>query len=261
MLNVELLTAIVFDYETWDDSAGSLDPAIVLRGELPTTPKPFVVDRVYRGPQGHYDESFAIVDPDDRVVYQHPYARVSLRGEMYEDRFRDVIREDLEFTNADDHEVVFLISDIDIGRIPVFVDAPGSATAQGVVGDVISSALRKSSIIWLTIPQPDGSQVNRPAWFVYDDDMIYVLTGPDEQDLTNIDRADKVTIHVRSSVTEVRAQVAEVPATVRVVDNDTDEFDRIAQEGLGTRLNARDGQNAAGRWKSTCAMVALTPQT
>lgn len=261
MALVEVLNAIVFDHESWDAETGTIDPAIRLQGELPATAKPFVVDRIYRGPQGSYDESFAIVAPDGEVTYQHPYARVNVRGEMYEDRFRDVVRDDVVFDSADEHELVLLIGNVPVARIPVFVDAPESPRAQGVVGDVIEATLKKSSIIWVTIPQPGGDTVTRPAWFVHEDGKVFVLTGPGEQDLTNIDAAEEVTITVRTSVTEMRAPVAEVPAEVRVVPNDSEEFDRIAKQGVNTRLNAADGQDAAQRWKSTCTMVELTPRT
>lgn len=89
---VELLSAIVFDHRSWDEAAGTIDPAVVVRGELPATAAPFVVDRVYRGPQGRYDESFVILGPEGDVVYQHPWGRVTLRGEMFEDRFREIGR-------------------------------------------------------------------------------------------------------------------------------------------------------------------------
>lgn len=258
MLNVELLSAVVFDHDTWDQETGNIDPAIVVRGELPSRARPFVVDRVYRAPAGHYDESFAILGPDGDVVYQHEYARIVLRGEMFEDRFRDVVHEAPVLSSAEEHTLVFLVSDAEIGRIPVFINAPDSAKAAGVLDDVLASTLKKSAIIWLTIPQPGGGTVTRPAWFVYRDGKVFVLTGPDEQDLTNIDEADEVQLTARSK--DVRASVGTVPAAVRVVDNDSDEFDEVAETGLSNRLNLVDGHDALERWRATCKMVELTPQ-
>ncbi len=259
MLNVELLSAVVFDHETWDQETGNIDPAIVVRGELPSHARPFVVDRVYRAPAGHYDESFAILGPDGDVVYQHEYARVVLRGEMFEDRYRDVVREAPVLSSADEHTMVFLVSDVETGRIPVFINAPDSARAAGVMPDVLASTLKKSDIIWLTIPQPGGGTVTRPAWFVYQDGKVFVLTGPDEQDLTNIDDADEVELTARSK--DVRASVGTVPASVRIVENDSEEFAEIAETGLSNRLNLVDGHDALERWRATCKMVELTPQS
>ncbi|HEX2027994.1 MAG TPA: hypothetical protein VHF25_08355 [Nitriliruptorales bacterium] len=255
---VEVLSAIVYDHTTADERTGRVDPAVYLRGELPATARPFGVERMYRGPQGHYDESFAIVAPDGEVVYQHPYARITLRGEMFEDRYRDVVDEPVTFRSADEHTLVILLGEVPVARVPVFVEAPESAQAAGVVGDALAATLKKSAIIWLTIPQPGGGSVTKPAWFVYQDGKVFVLTGPGEQDLTNIAQAEEVLVTTRSA--EVRAQVGRIPATVRVVDPDDETFTRIARLGIGTRLNMRDGEAAMDRWRTTCTMVELTPQ-
>ncbi len=258
MAYVEVLSAIVYDRASYDENTGSVDPVVVIKGEIPGPAKPFGVDRVYRGAQGTYEEAFAILDPDGELLYQHPYGRIRLRGEMYEDRFRDFVTDEVIFDSTDEHTLVLIVQEYEVGRVPIFVDAPRSVRAAGALGEALESTLKKSAIIWLTIPQPVGSQVTKPAWFVLDDGKVFVLTGPGEQDLTNIASADKVTIHTRSK--GVQAEVASVPATVRVVDNDSDEFARIAEQGLGTRLNLADGHDAAERWRRTCTMVELTPQ-
>ncbi|MDQ4130251.1 MAG: hypothetical protein M3133_04570, partial [Actinomycetota bacterium] len=255
---VELLSAIVFDHASWDAATGTINPAIVVRGELPAGAEPFVVDRVYQGPQGAYDESFALLDPRGDVVHQHGWGRVTLRGEMFEDRFRDVVRAHVAVANAEEHALVLLVNDYEVGRIPVFIEAPDSAVAAGVLADVLDATLKKSAIVWLTIPQPQGEPITKPAWFVYQGGKVYVLTGPAEQDLTNIARAGEVTLTARSK--EVRSQIASVPAHVRVVSNDSDEFDQVIQVGLTTRLNLPDGDAALERWKQTCTLVELSPQ-
>jgi hypothetical protein len=259
VLRVQVLSAVVFDHETWDQETGTIDPAIVVRGELPGNTRPFVVDRVYRGPQGSYDESFAIVAPDGAVVHEHDYGRVTLRGEMFEDRFRDVVGEPALITTAEEHSLVLIMNGREVGRVPAFVDAPESVSAAGAIDDVLAGTLKKSAILWVRIPQPDGGEVTRPAWFVYEGGKVYLLTGPEEQDLTNIALADEVELIVRSK--EIRSQIGDVPAEVRRVDNGSEEFERIAQAGVGTRLNLDDLEDAFERWKATCTMVELTPRT
>ncbi|MDP9023670.1 MAG: hypothetical protein M3N57_13435 [Actinomycetota bacterium] len=258
MVRVAVLSALVYDLGSYDPATGVIDPVIVVRGELPARAQPFGVDRLYRGPQGVYDESWAILDPAGALVYQHPYGRITLRGQMYEDRFRDEIRRGVTLHSAEDHTLVLLLNDQEVGRVPAFIEAPESATAAGVVGDALEATLKKSAIIWVTIPQPDGGAVTKPAWFVYQGGKVFVLTGPDEQDLTNIQGADEVTLTARSK--DVRARIGAVPASVRIIDNDSDEFDRIATLGVGTRLNLPDGEAALERWKDTCTLVELTPQ-
>ncbi len=255
---VELLSAIVFDQDSWDETAGTINPALVVHGELPADAQPFVVDRVYQGPQGAYDESFVLLDANGDVVYQHTWGRVTLRGEMFEDRFRDVVRAQVTIAGPEEHSLVLLVNDYEVGRVPVFIEAPDSAIAAGVLADVLDATLKKSAIIWLTIPQAQGQPITRPAWFVYQGRKVYVLTGPAEQDLTNIARAGEVTLTARSK--EVRSRIASVPATVRVVSNDSDEFDQVLRLGLTTRLNLPDGDSALGRWKQTCTLVELSPQ-
>ena len=254
----DLLSAMVYDHSSWDQQTGTVNPALVVRGELPGSPQPFGVDRIYRGPSGIYDESFALLDPDGELVYQHPYARIPLRGEMFEDHFRDEVRESITIASAGEHTMVFVIGAAEVGRIPVFVDAPDSAVEAGALGDALAESLKKTSIIWLTIPQNDGAPIIKPAWFVYDGGKVFVLTGPGEQDLTGIAEADTVTLTARSK--EERSEIASVPAIVNVVPNTSDLFGRVAQMGLGTRLNLPDGEAAFDRWRQTCTLVELSPQ-
>lgn len=258
MARVELLSAMAFDQQTYEAS-GVADPAIRVLGELPATARPFGLHRVYRGPQGAYEEAILLLDPDDVVVWERPYRVVELRGEMFEDRFLDQVRADVKIDSPGEHTLVFLIGGVEVGRVPVFIDAPDSIRSSGVVDEAIAAAFKKGALLWLTIPQPDGTRVHRPAWYVWDGGKLHVLTGPDEQDLPHLADCDEVEVHVKAK--DVKVLIATVPATVEVVPNDSDEFDRIAQLGLGERLNATDGQGAAERWKRTCQLVALTPRT
>ncbi len=45
-----------------------------------------------------------------------------------------------------------------------------------------------------------------------------------------------------------------------VVPNDSEQFDKIAELGMGNRLNLPDGEGAADRWRRTCVLVELAPQ-
>lgn len=257
MARVDLLSGVVFDLATYDET-GAADPAIYVRGELPGTARGFGVHRVYQGAQGTYEEALLLLDPDDVVIWERPYRYIRLRGEMYEDRFLNRFPGGVKVESVEQHSLVLLVEGQEIGRIPVFIEAPDSAQGAGALDEAVEKGLQKSAVVWITIPQPSGGEVCRPAWFVQDGSSVYVLTGPDEQQLTNIDRADEVTLHVKSK--DVYAAIGDVPASVRVVPNDSDEFSRIATEGLGTRLNLPDGSDALERWRRTCALVELTPR-
>lgn len=257
MARVKLLGAVAFDRATLNEQ-GITDPAIVVLGELPGAARPFSVRRLYQGPQGSYEESFVLLDPDDVVVFEREYRYIELRGEMFDDHFEDSIRADVYIDKPGEHKLVFLIDGAEVGRIPVFIEAPESLAASGAMEAALSASLQKSSVVWLDIPQPDGSDVRRPAWYVFDQGKVHVITGPGEQDLTGIAAVDEIRLTVKSK--DLLATVGQVPATVEVIDNGSDEFSRIGELGLGVRLNSPDGPAALDRWRETCTMVALTPR-
>lgn len=254
---VNLLSAMAYDKHTFETEFFA-DPVIRVLGELPSVSQPFQLDRVYSGPQGTVEEVILLVDPDMRVIWQRPGRFIELRGQMHEDLFRMEVTQDIPITDAGEHAMVFLIDGEEAGRIPVFIDAPESLRVAGVVGDAAETALKKGSIMWLTIPQPAGGHVTRPAWYVQQGKKLFVLKGPGEQELPNLEGVDEVTITVKSK--DVKAAIAEAPASVEVVPNDSEQFGEVAELGMGNRLNLPDGEGAADRWRDTCVMVELTPQ-
>jgi hypothetical protein len=254
---VELLSAMAYDLETFEEQ-GVPDPVLKVPGDLPARARRFGINRVYQGAQGRYEESILILDSDDVVVWQRPWKFIELRGEMFEDLFRSEIGSEVEIASPREHQLVFLIDGHEIGRIPLFIDAGQSAAAMGVLGDAAETALKKGSILWLTLPQPDGSVAVRPAWYVQQGRKLYLIKGGDEQELPHLEDLDVVDVTVKSK--EINAAIGVLRADVRVIPNDTDEFDRIAGLGLGTRLNLQDGDAAMQRWKDTCKLVELTLQ-
>lgn len=257
MARVKLLSAIVYDVGTYE-AQGAADPVLKVLGELPGTAKPFAVHRVYQGSQGRYEESMLLLDPDDVVLWQAPYRFIQLRGQMYEDLFRSTIDDDVKIDTPGEHHLVFLIDDQEAGRVPVFIDAPESARSAGVIDAAAETALKKGSVVWLHIPQPDGSLATRPAWYVQEGLKLYVLTGPGEQDLPNLGEVSEVQVTLKSK--DVHASIAQARGQVRRVDPASDEFERIATLGMGTRLNLPDGDAALTRWRDTCLMAEISLQ-
>jgi hypothetical protein len=254
---VELLSAMAYDLATFEEQ-GYPDPVLKVPGELPARARPFGINRVYKGSQGQYEESILILDKDDLVIWQRPWRLIELRGEMFEDLFRTRVEPEVLIESADEHQLVFLIDGGEVGRIPLFIDAFESAVATGALGDAAETALKKGSIVWLSIPQQDGSTATRPAWYVQQGRKLFVIKGDGEQELPNLENNESVDVTVKSK--EVKAAIGTMPATVRVVDNNSDEFDRIANLGMGTRLNLQDGEAALERWRASCTLVELTLQ-
>jgi hypothetical protein len=252
---VKVLSAVAFDAAHFDET-GRADPAVRVLAELPAKTEPFHVNRVYKGAHGRYEEVVAIADPSGTVIWESEPRLLQLRGEMYEDLFRLQVTAPITISDAGEHTLLLYIDGQLVARVPLFVDAPRSLIASGATMDAVETALKKGSIVWLDIPQRGGDVVQRPAWYVQEGRSIYVIKGGREQELPGLESADQVTVVVKSK--DIKATIAELPAGVRVVTDDT-EFERVATLGMGTRLNLLDGQDALERWRSECVMVHLTP--
>lgn len=256
-MTVELLSAMAYDAATYEEQ-GVADPSLKVMGELPASSRPFHINRVYQAAQGRYEESVLILDGDDLVVWQRPWRLIELRGEMFEDLFRDTIKNPIQISSPDEHQLVFLIEGNEVGRVPLFIDASQSARALGVVGDAAEVALKKGTVAWVTIPQPGGGSLTRAMWYVQQGRRLFVIKGGGEQALPNLEGNTRVDVVVKSK--DVKALLGIISADVRVVDNQSDEFDRIAALGMGKRLNLQDGEAALERWRDNAIMVELTLQ-
>jgi hypothetical protein len=259
MARADLHYALAVDSEIWQASqvdASLLDPLVRVEGALPGSARPFVVVRDYQGPQGYYVERFVIREPGGRELYRSQNQRISLTGEMFEDRFTTTVT-DLELSSGEEHEVTFFVNDEEAASIPMFVEAGLGGDPRVAAEETFKKALGKGTIIWLAVPDERGKTHNRPVWFVFDAGKVYVFAGPTEQDVPGLATASQVEIIARSK--DARSRVSRVPATVRVVPGDDSLFDRIGQVGMGRRLNLPDGEGALDRWRKNCTLVELTP--
>ncbi len=256
MSRVTVMSAIAYDLASYEET-GEADPAITVLGELPGACRPFGISRVYKGSQGMYEEALVLADPDGVVLWESEPRVIELRGMMYEDLFRRVVRDRIEITSTAEHTLAMYLDGRIAGRIPVFIEAPDSVQGAGVFLDAAETALKKGSICWLTIPQQGSKALTRPAWYVQQGRSLFVLKGETEQELPGLEAATSVTLTVKSK--DVKAALGSVEADVRVV-TDEEEFERIAGMGLGTRLNLTDGDAALQRWKDNCTLVELTPR-
>lgn len=254
---VRVMSAMAYDLDAYKDS-GFADPTILVRGELPGMVQDFEIARVYKGSQGLVEEVVALAAPDGTVIWQSPTRVLELRGEMFEDLFRTQVRERLAIDSTDEHTLLIYIDGKLTARLPVFVAAPDSLHGNNVFDEATQNALKKSAVCWLTIPQKKGGSITRPAWYVQQGRSLFVLKGETEQRLPGLEDASTVTITIKSK--DVKATIGTTEADVRIV-TDSDEFEKIAALGLGTRLNLPDGNDALQRWKDTCVMAELTPRS
>ena len=261
MLRADLHNALVLDRDIYEASkvdARLLDPVVRVDGGLPGIARPIAVVRDYQGPQGAQVEYFVLADSKGRELVRSQARRIDLRGQMFSDRFVDVVNH-VRIERGDEHVITFFVNDHEVASIPVFVES-GMGGDPAVAGkETFNKALSKGAVVWLTVPAagPKGKPHSQAVWYVWTDGKVYVLDGPTEQQVPGLAQATDVTITARSK--DLRSRVSDIPATVAVIPNDSSRFDVIARMGLGRRLNLPDGDGALERWRSNCTLDELTP--
>ena len=264
MARADLHRALVLDAEIHQASqvdASLLDPVVRVPTPVPGVSRPVTVLREYQGPQGGYLEQFVIRDRHGEALYTSPLRRIELRGEMFEDRYTDTVRE-LKVRDAEEHRATFYVDDVQAGEIPVFIEVGQGGDPYLAAEQTFEKALQKGSVVWLEVPQLGRrgrrTGTHRQAvWFVLDGGRVYVLAGPGEQQVPGLDRADTVDVVARSK--DLRSRVSKVPATVRMVPTDDDRFEKVVRAALGKRLNLVDGDRAEDRWRERCTLYELEP--
>ena len=268
MARADLHNALVLDRDIYEASkvdAGLLDPVVRVDGGLPGIARPIAVVRDYQGPQGAQVEYFVLRDSRGRELLRSATRRIELTGEMFEDRFVDVVSH-VRFERGDEHQISFFINDSEVATIPVFVESGLGGDPAIAARETFGKALSKGAVVWVTVPLPEPVKRGRkqfktehtqPVWYVWTDGKVYVLDGPTEQQVPGLPQATAVTLTARSK--DLRSRVSDIPATVAIVPNDSERFDTVARMALGRRLNLPDGDGALERWRSQCVLVELTP--
>jgi hypothetical protein len=221
------------------------------------TVAPFTVRRSYTGAGGWYVESMALLAPNGDVPWRSKEQPVTLSGSTKINIFSDEVH-GVVVDFADDYELVFLIGNDEVGRVPVSVldEDPPSAGASPTA--VLDEALKKSTVVWIEVPGPGGTGGRAvPAWYGTVDGRIYVLTGGSEQRIRGLDQADSVLLSARSK--NVQSLVSRMEASARVVPASDPLFARVVPVLLPRRLNLPDGEQAADRWRKESTLVELTP--
>jgi hypothetical protein len=135
-----------------------------------------------------------------------------------------------------------------------YAQALGSSTTSAAVQE----SLKKSTIIWLRWSDADGDERSMPVWFLYDSkaDRIFVLSGERQQTIPGAENLREVTVVLRWK--GKNAQVAELPASVRVISSG-EEWDEIAEKVAEKRLNIPGlPEDTARRWRDECVLLELS---
>ena len=258
-MDVRLTNVLVGDAKLLAD--GQLQPeddmaVFVGRGGRGTV-APFTVRRSYTGAGGWYVESIALLAPNGDVPWRGREQPITLRGSSKIDAFSDDVH-GVVVDFADDYELVFLIGNDEVGRVPVAIldEDPPYASASPIA--VLDEALKKATIVWVEVPGPGGTGGKAvPVWYGTLDGRIYVLTGGSEQRVRGLDQTDQVLLSARSK--DLQSLVTRIEASARVIPTSDPLFARLVPILLPRRLNLPDGEQAADRWRKECTLVELTP--
>jgi hypothetical protein len=128
---------------------------------------------------------------------------------------------------------------------------------SSVQTSAVQESLKKSTIIWLRW-NDDGVERTMPVWFVYDAkaDRIFVLSGERQQTIPGAERLRELDVILRWK--GKNAQVAEIPAAVRVIEPGA-EWDEIAEKVAEKRLNIPGlPEDTARRWRDECVLLELS---
>ena len=264
MLRADLHNALVLDRDIYEASKvdGSLlDPVVRVDGGLPGVARPIAVVRDYQGPQGAQVEYFVLADDRGREIVRSDARRIELTGQMFTDRFVDVLSH-VRIEGGGEHQMTFFVNDHEVATIPVFVESGLGGDPVIAAKETLNKALSKGAVLWITVDSETIAKGkyaphSQAVWYVWTDGKVYVLDGPTEQQVPGLPQAEAVTITARSK--DLRSRVSDVPATVAIIPNDSERFDLIGRMALGRRLNLPDGDGALERWRTNCTLVELTP--
>ncbi len=267
LARADLHQAFAIDRDVYEASRvdrAVLDPVVRIDGGIPGATRPFLVVREYQGPQGLYVERFVLRDARGSVLVRSQPIRIELSGEAFEDRFLTELRE-VAISDLDEHQLTFFIGEDEVGSVPVFVEPVGGGSARTAAQATFAAAAKKSTIMWVTVPQRRNgrrgtlAEHTQPVWFIAEGDKVYLLHGPGEQHVPGLGQTETVRLNARGK--DTRSLIADVVCTVEHVPSDDERWDKIVQKAVTRRLNLSDaGDETISRWREHCELLELTPQ-
>jgi hypothetical protein len=130
------------------------------------------------------------------------------------------------------------------------------AMAGASTSAAVQESLKKSTIMWLRW-QDNGVERTMPVWYVLDNKsgLIYILSGERQQTIVGAESLRECDVILRQKGKNV--QVAEIPASVRVVPRG-EEWQEISEKIAEKRLNIPGlPEETAKRWRDECVILEL----
>ncbi|MDP8956665.1 MAG: hypothetical protein M3N24_06885 [Actinomycetota bacterium] len=250
----ELVFANVLDVRLRDSQGEGADGFLYLMS-FPARALPFAVVRDWKAPTGYLAEEVQLIAPSGTVAYRiGPNPRWML-GAMDLTRVDEVI-EDAFFEELGTYVASFLLDGEVLGQTELQVvlqEAPQKFTSD------VEDGLKKSDAAWIGV-EYDGKDIAIPAWFVYRQGKIYVLSSIEpsleEQTIPGLPDAKDLLVITRQKYRDTA--LGRFHAAARILEGP--EWDQAAAL-LADRRRDRHGppEEAIKRWRDTCVIAELTP--
>ncbi len=221
---------------------------------LPSRALPFAVIREWKAPTGYLLEEVRLRSPSGRIAYQLGPRPRHLFGSMDLTRFEDAV-EDALFEELGIYLASFALDGQVLGETEFHVVLQA---ASGVPKE-LEDGLKKSDVAWIGV-EYQGRDVAIPAWFVYRNGKIYVLSSREpsleEQTIPGLPDATELVLITRRKYRDT--SLGRLHAAARILEGP--EWEQAAAL-LADRRRDRHGppQDAIKRWRQTCLIAELTP--
>lgn len=117
---------------------------------------------------------------------------------------------------------------------------------------LIAEAMKKAAVAWLSV----ADRAPYPVWCLWFDEALLVVSGPAEQPAPGLAQASSAAVTARG---DHGGRIVTWRAEVRRVTPGTPEWDVVATQLAGKRLNSLPAGALAARWARDCVICRLTP--
>ena len=121
---------------------------------------------------------------------------------------------------------------------------------------LIEQACTKSSMLWLRQP---GERRAHPAWHVWTDGAVHLVTGGLEQRLDGLALTDGAHIDVVVRSKDNGARLVTFRAVVSELRREAPAWDAVVRELHAKRLNPPDGEAQPERWARESRVLRIEP--
>jgi len=250
----ELIFANVLDVRQRAAESDMADGLVYLLS-VPARALPFVVIRDWKAPTGYLEEEVQLIAPSGKVAHRiGPQVRYLL-GSMDLTRFEDTIGDSV-FDEVGVYLASFLLGGDVLGQteFQVVVQAPADKLPKEV-----DDGLKKSDVAWIGV-EHEGKDVAIPAWFVYRNGRIYVLSSKEpsleEQSIPGLPDSPDLIVITRRKYRDT--SLGRFHAAARLLEGQ--EWEEAAKL-LADRRRDRHGppEEAIKRWRGSSVIAELTP--